>query len=50
MSEHTSNCYRVGNWIACIWVCYDCGEMFDSEICNSFTGQCYECYPRKVKE
>ena len=53
MTEHTSNYYSVGH-IATIWVCYDCGEMFDSELCNGFTGQCYECYPRpndmKVKE
>jgi len=43
----TSNFYHVphGVW-ATIWVCYDCGEMFDSELCWSFTGQCYECYPR----
>ena len=51
--EPTSNYYRVGH-IATIWVCYKCGEMFDSELCWSFTGECYECYPRpdamKVKE
>ena len=36
--------YKVGN--ATIWACYDCGELFDSEICRGFTGQCYSCYPR----
>jgi len=41
----TNNYYRVG-WKATIWVCYQCGEMFDGDICVSFTGQCYKCYPR----
>ena len=53
MTDHTSNFYSVGN-IATIWVCYKCGEMFDGELCWSFTGECYECYPRpndmKVKQ
>jgi len=49
MTDHTGNYYSVGN-IATIWVCYDCGEMFDSELCWGFTGQCYECYPREMKE
>lgn len=43
--EPTSNFYRVGH-IATIWVCFMCGEMFDSELCWSFTGECYDCYPR----
>ena len=51
----TSNFYHVpyGQY-ATIWVCFNCGELFDSELCYSFTGECYECYPRpndmKVKE
>ena len=51
--EPTSNFYRVGH-IATIWVCFMCGEMFDSKLCWSFTGECYDCYPRpnemKVKK
>ena len=31
---------------ATIWACYKCKELFDSEICTSFTGECYKCYPR----
>jgi len=42
--QWTNNYYRVGK--ATIWVCYQCGEMFDGEICTLFTGQCYKCYPR----
>jgi hypothetical protein len=53
VGEATDKPYRV-SWDCCIWVCYSCGEMFDSELCWSFTGECYECYPRpdkmKVKE
>ena len=51
----TNNFYHVpyGQY-ATIWVGYKCGEMFDSELCWSFTGECYECYPRpnemKVKQ
>jgi len=45
----TSNFYRVG-WVATIWVCYECGEMFDSDLSASFTGQCYDCYPRELIE
>lgn len=50
MNEHTSNYYVVKGTYATIWVCYDCGEMFDSELANGFTGQCYDCYPREMKE
>jgi len=51
----TSNFFHVPYGVyATIWVCYSCGELFDSETCWSFTGECYECYPRpnemKVKE
>ena len=42
---YTNNFFKVGH-LACIWICYDCGEMFDGELCTGFTGQCYECYPR----
>jgi hypothetical protein len=31
---------------ATIWSCYKCNSLFDSELCSSFTGECYECYPR----
>lgn len=41
----TSNYYRVG-YDVCIWICHTCGNMFDSELCKGFTGQCYSCYPR----
>jgi len=47
--DYTDNYYLVKQGyvtIACIWVCYKCGEMFDGELCWSFTGECYECYPR----
>jgi len=43
----TNNYYKIGN--ATIWVCYKCGEMFDSEICMGFTGECYKCHPRPDK-
>jgi len=49
MRDHTSNFYVIKQGyatIACIWVCFSCGEMFDGELCSSFTGECYECYPR----
>jgi|TARA_B100001559_G_C16378122_1_gene565248 hypothetical protein len=44
----TNNYYKIG-WNHTIWVCYDCGEMFDGELCTAFTGQCYTCYPRPDK-
>jgi len=51
----TDNYYHVPHGTyATIWVCYKCEEMFDSELCWSFTGECYSCYPRpdemKVEE
>jgi hypothetical protein len=52
VGEPTSNYYEIKQGyatIACIWVCFSCGEMFDSELCWSYTGECYECYPRPDK-
>lgn len=40
-----NNYYKIG-WSHTIWVCHSCGNLFDSEICSSFTGECYTCYPR----
>ena len=34
------------DWDHMIWICFSCGELFNSEICWSFTGECYDCYPR----
>lgn len=51
--ETTGNYYVVKNGyqtMACIWVCFTCGEMFDSELSPIYTGECYECYPREMKE
>jgi hypothetical protein len=42
---YTNNPMRI-DWDHMIWICFVCGEMFNSEICWSFTGECYECYPR----
>lgn len=45
----SNDCFTV-DWDHVIWICYKCGKMFNSEICNSFTGECYECYPREMKQ